>query len=244
MDNPRVEKVAVVDEVRVRLSNTPASVITEYRGLSVAELKELRSSLAAAGGDYKIFKNTLVKLAIRGGDYQLLEEFLTGPTGLTFVNGEINAVAKALVDFSKANPNLVIKGGMMNGSVLSVGELNSLANLPPRPVLLAKFAGALAAPMQQLAGLMQALPRNLAYGLAELLTQRRSNEQDVPSLESSVAPESPASDDVQEATPEIVASDEEVADASAQDEAQVLAETEEKTEEKAEEKAEVSETQD
>ncbi len=149
-----------------------ASIVTEYRGLSVAELAELRDALAQAGGDYKIFKNTLVRLAIDGGEYQPLEEYLSGPTALTFVEGDISAVAKALRDFARNYPLLVIKGGLADGSLLSPSDLNALADLPPREVLLARLAGALAAPMQQMAGLLEALPRNLAYGIAALRDQR------------------------------------------------------------------------
>ena len=146
--------------------------MSEYRGLTTSELAELRTALAAAGGDYRIFKNTLVRRAIDGGEYQPLSEYLSGPSALTFVQGDISAVAKALRDFSRNNPLLVIKGGLADGSLLSAADLAALADLPPREVLLARFAGALAAPMQQMAGLLQALPRNMAYGISALIEQR------------------------------------------------------------------------
>jgi large subunit ribosomal protein L10 len=165
-------KVEVVDEVKTRMSTATASIVSEYRGLTVAELADLRHALAAAGGDYKIFKNTLVRRAINGGDYQPLEEYLSGPSALTFVQGDISAVAKALRDFSRANPHLVIKGGLADGSLLSPTDLAALADLPPREVLLARLAGALAAPMTQLAGLLKALPQNLAYGISALIEQQ------------------------------------------------------------------------
>ncbi len=170
----RARKVEVVDEVKTRMSAATASIVSEYRGLTVAELAELRGSLETAGGDYKIFKNTLVRLAIDGGEYQPLSEYLSGPSALTFVQGDISAVAKALRDFSRNNPLLVIKGGLADGSLLSPGDLAALADLPPREVLLARLAGALAAPMQQLAGLLQAMPRNLAYGISALVEQRQA----------------------------------------------------------------------
>jgi large subunit ribosomal protein L10 len=172
MDNPRAEKVAVVDEVRQRLEESAASVVTEYRGLTVADLAELRRNLRAAGGDYKVFKNTLVRLAIAGGPHQPLEDLLTGPTAITFVQGDVSAVAKALREFSRANPHLIVKGGLIAGDVLSSGELGALADLPSREVLLARFAGALQAPLAQLAGLLQALPRDFAYGLSALLDEK------------------------------------------------------------------------
>jgi large subunit ribosomal protein L10 len=165
-------KVEVVDEVKTRMSASTASIVSEYRGLTVAELAVLRHALAAVGGDYKIFKNTLVRRAIDGGEYQPLEEYLSGPSALTFVQGDISAVAKALRDFSRANPHLVIKGGLADGSLLSSSDLAALADLPPREVLLARLAGALAAPMTQLAGLLKALPQNMAYGISALIEQK------------------------------------------------------------------------
>jgi len=172
MDNPRPEKVAVVEEVRARLEGAAASVVTEYRGLSVADLAELRRALTAAGSEYKVFKNTLVKRAIDGSAYAPLEELLTGPTAIAFVHGEVSAVAKALRDFSRTNTHLVIKGGLLDGTVLSSTQLGELADLPSREVLLARLAGGFQAPLAQLAGLIQALPRNLAYGLKALIGER------------------------------------------------------------------------
>lgn len=172
MDNPRAEKVAVVDEVRERLDAAEGALLTEYRGLTVAELAQLRQALAAAGGDYKVYKNTLVRLAVAGGPRESLAELLTGPTAIAFVRGDVSAVAKALRDFSRANPSLVVKGGMVGTGTLSAQDVTALADLPSRDVLLAQLAGALAAPLRQLAGLFEALPRNLAYGLSALVEQR------------------------------------------------------------------------
>ena len=172
----RAHKVEVVDEVSTRMGAASGSIVTEYRGLSVAELAELRTALAGAGGDYRIFKNTLVRRAIDGSEYQPLSEYLSGPTALTFVHGDVSAVAKALRDFAQANPLLVIKGGLVDGSLLSASDIEALADLPPREVLLARLAGAMAAPLQQMAGLLQALPRNLAYGIAALRDQRAEGE--------------------------------------------------------------------
>jgi large subunit ribosomal protein L10 len=165
-------KVEVVDEVKTRISAATASIVSEYRGLSVAELADLRHALTAVGGDYKIFKNTLVRRAIDGGEYQPLAEYLSGPSALTFVQGDISAVAKALRDFSRANPHLVIKGGLADGSLLSSSDLAALADLPSREVLLARLAGAIAAPMTQMAGLLKALPQNMAYGISALIEQK------------------------------------------------------------------------
>lgn len=172
MENPRPEKVAVVDEVRERLSSADATILTEYRGLKVAELAELRRTLRQAGAEYHIYKNTLVRFAARDLGVEGLESLFTGPTALTFVTGDPAEVAKALRDYARANPALVVKGGVLGTSALSADDARALAELPSRPVLLARLAGAFAAPMQQLAGLLQALPRNFAYGLQALIDQK------------------------------------------------------------------------
>ncbi|MGP8060377.1 MAG: 50S ribosomal protein L10 [Acidimicrobiales bacterium] len=190
MDNPRADKVAVVDEVRERLSGADASVVTEYRGLSVAELAELRRSLTAAGGDYKIFKNTLVRLAVAGGPHEPITDLLTGPTAIAFVHGDVSAVAKALREFGRGNPHLVIKGGILDGGVLTPTQLNALAELPSRNVLLAQLAGAIAAPLTTMAGLLKAMPQNLAYGISAVVDQRRAAEP-APAEASAPAPEAP-----------------------------------------------------
>jgi large subunit ribosomal protein L10 len=177
MENPRPEKVAVVDEVRERLDATSATILAEYRGLNVTKLADLRSSLRDAGGDFKVYKNTLVRFAARDLGLEI-EDLLTGPTALAFVTdkpdgspGDAVDVAKVLKDFGKDNPALVVKGGLLGDKLLSADDTRALADVEPREVLLAKFAGGLAAPMQKFAGLLQALPRNMAYGLKALIDQ-------------------------------------------------------------------------
>ncbi|HSP04217.1 MAG TPA: 50S ribosomal protein L10 [Acidimicrobiales bacterium] len=177
MENPRPEKVAVVDEVRERFDGTSAAILTEYRGLSVGQLADLRTRLRGAGGDFKVYKNTLVRFAARDLDLEI-EELLTGPTAIAFVTerpdgepGDAVDVAKVLKDFGKEFPALVVKGGLLGDKLLTADDTKALADVEPREVLLAKLAGAMAAPMQQLAGLLQALPRNMAYGLKALIDQ-------------------------------------------------------------------------
>ncbi len=172
MNNPRPEKVAVVEEVRGRLTSSGATILTEYRGLKVAELAQLRRSVREAGGDYRIYKNTLVKRAAQELELDGLDELLCGPTALAFVSGDPVEVAKALRDYARTNPALVVKGGVLGTSALSADQTRALADVPPRALLLARLAGGLAAPLQQFAGLLQALPRNLAYGLQALIAQR------------------------------------------------------------------------
>lgn len=168
MENPRPEKVAVVDEVRGKFADADAALLTEYRGLTVKDLADLRSSIRENGGEYKVYKNTLVRFAVRELDLNELEDQLTGPTAIAFVKGDAAAVAKSLRDFSKTNQNLIVKGAVLGNKALSAQEATALADLPSREVLLAQIAGLLAAPMSGFANLLQALPRNFAYGLKAL----------------------------------------------------------------------------
>lgn len=169
MDNPRPEKVAVVEEVRERLSSANAAILTEYRGLKVKDLAVLRRSLREAGGEYRVYKNTLVRFAAADLGLDGLEALLEGPTAIAFVEGDAVQVAKALRDYARTNPALVVKGGVLGTSILDAKAAGALADMPSREVLLARIAGGLAAPMVQFAGLLQALPRNLAYGLKALI---------------------------------------------------------------------------
>jgi large subunit ribosomal protein L10 len=172
MSTIREGKVAVVEAVRARLDDADGAVVTEYRGLTVAEMASLRRALRAVGGDYKVFKNTLVRRAVEGSAHAPLTDLLEGPTAIAFVRGDVSAVAKALRDFARVAPSLVVKGGVLDGSLLDAAELGALADLPSRDVLLAMLAGALAAPMRSMAGLLVALPQGLAYGLSALLESR------------------------------------------------------------------------
>jgi large subunit ribosomal protein L10 len=215
MENPRPNKVAVVDEVRERLGSATAALLTEYRGLDVSSMGELRRALRAAGGDYKVYKNTLVRFAAR--DLGLaIEDILVGPTAIAFVTerpdgtpGDAVDVAKALKDFAKTNPALVVKGGLLGRRLLDAAEASSLADVEPREVLLAKLAGGMAAPMQQMAGLLAALPRNLAYGLKALIDKGgASGAATEPEAETAPEPEAetgdteaPAEETTSEATP-------------------------------------------
>ncbi len=172
MDNPRAEKVAVVTEVREHFERSNAAILTEYRGLTVKDLAGLRRTLREAGSEYKIYKNTLVRFAAQDLGLGELESLLVGPTAIAFVDGDAAAVAKALRDYAKTNPKLTVKGGVLGNKVMSVADATALADLPPREVVLARFAGALASPMQTFAGLLQALPRSFAYGLKALIEKR------------------------------------------------------------------------
>lgn len=192
MDNPRPEKVAVVDEVRQHFGEADAAILTEYRGLTVKDLATLRRSLRPNGGEFKIYKNTLVRLAAKEAGYGELEQMLVGPVAIAFIKGDAAGVAKALRDYSRTNPLLTIKGGVLGEKIIGPSETSALAELPSREVLLAQLAGALAAPMQQFVSLLQALPRNLAYGLAALRDQKGGGSSDEAPAPASASDEAPA----------------------------------------------------
>lgn len=208
MDNPRSEKVAVVDEVRDKLGTADAVVFTEYRGLTVAQMAELRRALADGGGEYRVYKNTLVRLAAKSLDQaDALSETLTGPTAIAFVGhkpdgtpGDPVVVAKALKAFAKANPELVIKGGLLGDNVLSTDEISALAEVAPREELLARFAGGLAAPMRNMAALLAAATTNFAYGLQALIDAGGASDAPAPSDTAADAPASAGDDSPSEAT--------------------------------------------
>jgi large subunit ribosomal protein L10 len=173
---PRPDKVAIVEEIAAKLNESVAVFVTEYRGMKVSQMADLRTPLRAAGAEHKVYKNTLARLAATDAGYESLNEYLLGPTSLTFVTGDSVAAAKALLDQSKANPLLVIKGGVLGDTPMTADDVKALASLPSREVLLAQLAGAFQAPLVKTAGLLQALPRNFAYGLSALIDQKAAAE--------------------------------------------------------------------
>ena len=164
----RSDKVAAVAELSERFQASSGAVLTEYRGLTVAQLGELRQSL----GDHATFtvvKNTLTKIAAtEAGVGAELGQLLSGPSAIAFVQGDVVEAAKGLRDFAKANPLLVIKGGVLDGKGMTPAEITKLADLEPREVLLAKLAGAMKATMANAAATMAALPTQMARLLAAL----------------------------------------------------------------------------
>lgn len=201
MENPRPEKVAKVAEVKRKFDESHTVLLTDYRGLDVPAIAELRRELYEAGGEYKIYKNTLVRIAAREAGVDL-ESLLTGPTAIAFVGtkadgsqGDAAAAAKALREFSKKNNALVLKGGLLSGKVLDETQVKALADLPSREVLLARLAGGIAAPLQQFAGLLQAMPRNLAYGLKALIDQAPADEAATTAPSNDEAPAAETTDD-------------------------------------------------
>ncbi len=168
---PRADKVAVVDEVRERFEGASAVMLTEYRGINVSSMQDLRRALTEAGGDYKVYKNTLVRLAVAERGVEGLEEMLVGPTALAFVDDDAAAVAKALRDFAGSNDKLVIKGAVLGDQLIDEAGVRALADLPSREQLLAQIAGAFQAPMSKFAALLQAPLTKFAYAMQALIDE-------------------------------------------------------------------------
>mgnify|MGYP000308347737 CR=1 FL=1 len=213
MSEARAAKVAVVDEVRERFSDSDSLVLTEYRNLDVPAMASLREALREVGGDYKIYKNTLVRFAVADLDLEI-DDLLSGPTAIAFVgkkpdgsSGDPVSVAKALKDFAKKNEALVIKGGILENRRLTVEEINQLAEIAPRDVLLSQLAGLLVAPMQQFAGLLNALPQKFAYAL-QALVEKSGGVPDNASDAETEEVESSEADDASDAETEEVESSE------------------------------------
>ena len=163
MSTVRSEKEAVVAEIRGKIEGATAVIITEYRGLTVTNLAALRLALRQHGAEYRVYKNTLARFAAREAGIEGLDALLVGPTAITFVDGDVAAVAKTLKDFSKTNQNLVLQGGAIDGKTVSASYIDVLASLPSQEAMLGQFAG-----------LLLALPRNMAYGLKALIDQKEA----------------------------------------------------------------------
>ena len=161
------DKVAAVAEIAESFRSSSATVVTQYTGLSVSQLSQLRRALGTSA-KYRVAKNTLVKRAARDAGVEGLDELFAGPTAIAFIEGEPVDAAKALRDFAKENGNLVIKGGYMDGRPLTIAEVNQIADLDSREVLLAKAAGAFKAKLSQAAALFQAPASQMARLAAAL----------------------------------------------------------------------------
>jgi large subunit ribosomal protein L10 len=177
----RAEKVAAVAELTDRFRDSESVVLTEYRGLSVSQLARLRESLGDTTA-FRVVKNTLTKIAVsEAGLQDQLAPLLTGPSAIAFVGGDVVEAAKGLRDFSRDNPALVIKGGVLDGKALTPDEITRLADLEPREVLLAKLAGAMQVSMSRAAAVFNALPTQVAQ-LAEALRVKREEQDGGPAV--------------------------------------------------------------
>jgi len=173
-DKPvRADKATAVAELTECFRSSGATVLTEYRGLTVAQLTQLRRSLGQ-GATYSVAKNTLARRAAADAGINGLDELFTGPTALTFVSGDVVEAAKGLRDFARANPMLVIKGGVFEGQAITASEVTKLADLESREVLLAKLAGAMKANLSKAAAVLQA-PLSKTVRLAAALQEKRES---------------------------------------------------------------------
>ncbi len=170
----KADKATAVAEITEQFKSSTATLVTEYRGLSVANLAELRRSLSGTA-TYTVAKNTLIKRAAAEAGIEGLDELFAGPTAIAFVNGEAVDAAKAIKKFAKDNKALVIKGGYMDGRALTVGEVEKIADLESREVLLAKLAGAMKGNLAKAAGLFAA-PASQMARLAAALQDKKSGE--------------------------------------------------------------------
>jgi large subunit ribosomal protein L10 len=164
---PTAEKAGTIEELRRRLGGATAAVLTEYRGLSVHQLSELRKQLKAASAEYRVVKNRLARVAIEGSALASLRPHLSGPIGVVIARKDPAAVAKTLQGFAKTNPALQVRMGVVDGQLLDPQGLKAVADLPSREALRAQVVGAVQGPLAQLVGLLQAPQRELAYILAE-----------------------------------------------------------------------------
>ena len=170
----KADKATAVAEISEQFKSSTATLVTEYRGLTVANMAELRRSLSGSA-TYTVAKNTLVKRAAAEAGIEGLDDLFAGPTAIAFVNGEAVDAAKAIKKFAKDHKALVIKGGYMDGRALSVDEVNRIADLESREVLLAKLAGAMKGNMAKAAGLFNA-PASQVARLAAALQEKKSGE--------------------------------------------------------------------
>src|SRR5712691_2415972 len=189
----RAVKEATVAELTERFNNSSGAVLTEYRGLTVAQVKQLRQALGK-DASFSVVKNTLTKIAAKdAGITADFSQLLVGPSAIAFVEGDVVEAAKGLRDFSKANPLLVIKGGVLDGKMMSPSEITKLADLESRDVLLAKLAGAFKATMAGAAATFAALPVQMARLMAAL-EEKKAAEAPAASGDAPVSDSVPVSD--------------------------------------------------
>ncbi|HET6653627.1 MAG TPA: 50S ribosomal protein L10 [Nocardioides sp.] len=201
----RPDKAAGVAELKESFQESAGAVLTEYRGLSVKQLQDLRRALGE-NANYAVVKNTLTKIAATEAGVEGFDDLLTGPTAIAFINGDVVEAAKGLRDFAKANPSLVIKGGILEGKSLDAKEIAKLADLESREVLLAKLAGGMLASLSQAVYLLNA-PLAQAARLAGALQAKAEQDPSIlqggagePAAAEEAAPETEAAAETTEET--------------------------------------------
>ncbi len=210
----RADREAAVAEIVDSFNDSAGAVLTEYRGLTVKELQNLRRSLGE-NANYAVVKNTLAKIAANEVGISGFDDLLTGPTAIAFIKGDVVEAAKGLRDFAKANPTLVIKGGVLDGNILDAKEIGKLADLESREVLLGKMAGAMLASLSQAVYLLNA-PLAQAARLAGALQAKA--EQDPSILAGGAGAEADSAPAAAEEVPEAAADETPADEAAASDE--------------------------
>ena len=173
----RDEKAAVIDEIADQIRGSEAVFAVDYRGISVPQAAQLRASLRGSESTFRVTKNTLTVLAAGKAEQEILKDFLSGPTALTFVKGDAASAAKAIADFQKAQPDLLsFKGGTLNGVAVDAAQLGALAKLPTRDALYQQLVGLVASPISGLARTLNALIGGLAIQLGQINEKKQSGE--------------------------------------------------------------------
>ena len=171
----RPEKAEAVRDIAGRFSDSEAALLTEYRGLTVTDMAEVRGALREVDADYKVLKNTLARIAVREVGLDELVEMLEGPIAIAFCRGDAAAAAKAIDEASRRFPVLSLRGGVLRGKVIDSDQARQLASLEPREVQLAKMAMLMQSPVQQTANVLSALLRDLGSVLSQVLESKRSD---------------------------------------------------------------------
>ena len=164
---PTQEKVTTVEDLKMRLQGVNSVFLTEYRGLTVQQLSELRRQLRAVSAEYRVVKNRLARIAVSSSDLAVMVPHLTGPTGFIIARDEPVAVAKTLQTFTRTVPALAVKAGFVEGQVLGPDELKALADLPSKAILRSQLVGAVQGPLAQLVGLLERVQSDLVYVLEQ-----------------------------------------------------------------------------
>lgn len=231
----RPEKTQAVEEITGRFQESSAALLTEYRGLSVSDIAELRGALREADAEYKVLKNTLARIAVRDVGLEDLVGLLEGPTAIAFCKGDAVAAAKALDEAAKKFPVLVIKGGVLRGKVIDAAQAKELASLEPREVQLAKIVLMLNAPIQQTVNVFAAPLRDLGSMLGQVLAKKESGElpggagEPAPAAEAAPATPEPEAETEAEAPAASAGDGDEAGDRGEAEVADAVAETETET---------------
>ena len=170
---PRPEKVKIVEELSGKLANSPVSILTDYTGLNVLATTDLRKQFREASVEYRVFKNSLARIAARNVNLENVLEFIEGPTGYVFSDDPVTP-AKLIVDFIRTNKNIKIKCALMNGELLTEQQVRAIAGLPPREMLLAQLARQMNAPITGLVNVLVGPVRNLVCALDDLRKKKEA----------------------------------------------------------------------